>query len=666
MLGAALSSAGGAVRRMATGEAPPDDGAHKLTDFLATLATYPALYIFATANAVADVKAPGGRSPHLLPTSAPPGPGAGRGAASGLKGLLPGRGGAGVGTGRGEEGGHGGPLMALAPSPRFRLGDFAEGRALTTLERWCREPLAPGLVSELWYHVREYGRGYCASGLLPPWLANGLGPWLGSFPDAAPPLDLEGVVEAALAEAREGAEAEADSIGAGAGPTVPGGAAAAGWEGGLPLRRLAAAAGPNLAFVAAQLQQRHRLGRGRTWLEFTQIFLGVFRSWLRLVASLLGLAATALRLLGTGATVVSGMVAFTVVFSIALSIVSALLTIAGSAADMVALLLRRLAAATESVSNRSHRARHVVEGDLVGPRSLGPASFEELEELFTYQLAPRLRLKSRPDAARLGGEPLLLRAYDQGLVDASGAVVSDDPDAVAQRFEPSGFFGLAPAAGRKAGAVLLLRLLSWKRVGLCCAGGEALRYVFVLGVRGGGRSTAFARLAHLPLEYKVPPSVPAEIRPLHRQAGAYVVAVPGADSDDPQVAARASHFADLSHGVFSALVYALPSDAEPSASLLGPPVWAALAARKPLLLLLGRGLKLRERIQADPRTVELLAGAWQELLAEGAAARGLEGEGADVLVADLATGEGELPPGVGGSAQLRDWMAGVLEGATTR
>ncbi len=71
-----------------------------------------------------------------------------------------------------------------------------------------------------------------------------------------------------------------------------------------------------------------------------QIFLGIFRSWLRLVATCFSLAAMCLRLLGTGATVLSGAVAFTVVFSIALSVLSALLTVAATAADAIAALLR--------------------------------------------------------------------------------------------------------------------------------------------------------------------------------------------------------------------------------------------------------------------------------------------------------------------------------------
>lgn len=52
---------------------------------------------------------------------------------------------------------------------------------------------------------------------------------------------------------------------------MPGGPAAVGWEGGLPLRRLAAAVAPHLHHIALQLQQRYRLTRGRTWLEFAQV-----------------------------------------------------------------------------------------------------------------------------------------------------------------------------------------------------------------------------------------------------------------------------------------------------------------------------------------------------------------------------------------------------------
>ncbi|GLC43075.1 hypothetical protein PLESTM_001428100 [Pleodorina starrii] len=502
--------------------------------------------------------------------------------------------------------------------------------------------------------------------MAPHWLVSSLAPWLESFPDAAPSLPLEGVVEAAVREAREGARAEEDSVAAGAGPTLEGGPAAVGWEGGLPLRRLAAAASPNLAHISRTLQQRYRLSRGRTWLEFTQIFLGIFRSWLRLVASCFSLAAMVLRLLGTGTTVLSGAVAFTVVLSIGLSILSALLTVAATAADAIASLLRTLANATESVYSRSRGSsvRQQLEGDMVGPRFLEAASFEELEDLFISQLAPRLRLRSRPDAARLAGDPLLLRAYDLRLVDAAGGVVADEPAAVEARFEGGGFFGLASAAMRKAGAVLFLRLLAWKRVGLCCASPEALKYVFVLGARGAGRATAFAALAHLPVDYQVPSSVPAEIRPIQRLPGAYAVLASGMDSTDPRVAAKASHFANLEHGVFSVLVYVVSVESDPAPELLGSPVWQSLAAHKPTLLLISKGTKLTEQLMDEPRAVEQLKSSWQAVLHEGAARRGLEADMAAVLVAEMR--DAAPPAGVAGPQQVRDWLAAALEGATTR
>lgn len=55
----------------------------------------------------------------------------------------------------------------------------------------------------------------------------------------------------------------------------------------------------------------------------------------------------------------------------------------------------------------------------------------------------------------------------------------------------------------QAAAVLLLRLLSWKRIGNVMASGEALRYVFILGAPGAGKAHLFAQLASLPSSYKV-------------------------------------------------------------------------------------------------------------------------------------------------------------------
>lgn len=61
--------------------------------------------------------------------------------------------------------------------------------------------------------------------------------------------------------------------------------------------------------------------------------------------------------------------------------------------------------------------------------------------------------RSRPDAARLAGDPLLLRAYDLRLVGPGGEVLAEEPRAVEARFEAGGFFGLASAAARRVGSV---------------------------------------------------------------------------------------------------------------------------------------------------------------------------------------------------------------------
>ncbi|KXZ52729.1 hypothetical protein GPECTOR_8g122 [Gonium pectorale] len=224
-------------------------------------------------------------------------------------------------------------------------------------------------------------------------------------------------------------------------------------------------------------------------------------------------------------------------------------------------------------------------------------------------------------------------------------------------------------ARAEAGAVLL-RLLAWKRMALCTSSAEALKYVFVMG-------------------QQVPPSVPAEIRPLARLPGAFAVLTAGLDSSDPRVAARAGHFANLEHGVSSVLtwngrqkhgvrnrlLYVVSCESAPDPALLAPPVWQSLAAHKPTLLLLSKGVKMTEAInvraggrpfppQTDPRAAEALAAGWQSVLHEGAARRGLDADSASVVVAELR--DSAPPGGVAGLSQVRDWLAAALEAATQR
>jgi hypothetical protein len=87
----------------------------------------------------------------------------------------------------------------------------------------------------------------------------------------------------------------------------------------------------------------------------------------------------------------------------------------------------------------------------------------------TAPLAPQVNtLHERPELPRLGSSPLLVRAYDLGLVSASGEVDSGGVRRVMaeQRYGPfrsEGFFGLVPRQQLQvcgcAAAVLLLRTM---------------------------------------------------------------------------------------------------------------------------------------------------------------------------------------------------------------
>ncbi len=59
------------------------------------------------------------------------------------------------------------------------------------------------------------------------------------------------------------------------------------------------------------------------------------------------------------------------------------------------------------------------------------------------------------------------------------------------------------------------------------------------------------------------------------------------------------------------------------------------------------------RGQADPRAVEELKAAWQGVVYDGAARRGLEADSVAVMVAEM---RDVPPPGVAGPQQLRDWL----------
>jgi hypothetical protein len=168
------------------------------------------------------------------------------------------------------------------------------------------------------------------------------------------------------------------------------------------------------------------------------------------------------------------------------------------------------------------------------------------KRIHSFELAPPpTRTETKTEIPKLSSDPLLVKAYDLGLVDAAG-----DIDAHAVRvllagggrgvFKQDGFFGYASAAHRRvscSGAllantgslppkhthsphhhttpkpppnhpqqhpppqsahVLLARALAWHRVNAVARGGEALRFILVGGTPGGGKATLFARLTQGP------------------------------------------------------------------------------------------------------------------------------------------------------------------------
>ena len=108
------------------------------------------------------------------------------------------------------------------------------------------------------------------------------------------------------------------------------------------------------------------------------------------------------------------------------------------------LLLLPAAAAALIVS----QSKKLGQGALIGPRTLPPSTVEQLGPLFLQQLAQQTSILNRPEVPHLTDHPLLIRAYDQGLVDASGAVDSGRVYRMLEEggvgpFRGDGFFGYA-------------------------------------------------------------------------------------------------------------------------------------------------------------------------------------------------------------------------------
>jgi hypothetical protein len=84
--------------------------------------------------------------------------------------------------------------------------------------------------------------------------------------------------------------------------------------------------------------------------------------------------------------------------------------------------------AVSSAAPRTHHAHHhqaadLGQGRLIGPPTLPASSAEALEPFFLQQLASSTTLLSRPEIPQLVDKALLVRAYDAGLVDATGGWV---------------------------------------------------------------------------------------------------------------------------------------------------------------------------------------------------------------------------------------------------
>ncbi|KAF5826159.1 hypothetical protein DUNSADRAFT_4491, partial [Dunaliella salina] len=326
-----------------------------------------------------------------------------------------------------------------------------------------------------------------------------------------------------------------------------------------------------------------------------QVLLGWVRLWLFWLAYLFFWGATLLRLGGNGLSALGGLFAFTVVVSVALSVLSALVFLSASAADAIGSVIIYLAKFTEVARTKSEEARKMSMADMkeeqeevskLGPRALPPSSFEQLDGFLMRQLAssrvrrphrqasgfatPIHALRSRPDVPRLAHDPLLVRCYDLQLIDAAGNLSSDiGPEEVMLHFDRSGFFAYSSKATRKVAAIMLLRLLAWRRVvGIvspptpAAESEEALCYIFVSGLAGAGAGSVYQLLTGMPIDSSKVSCHHSgvEIRAIMHHSSAYaVLACPQLVDEHAQgqVLCQSNWITDLSHGILSCLIFTL-------------------------------------------------------------------------------------------------------------
>lgn len=430
---------------------------------------------------------------------------------------------------------------------RKRLADFPEGAAIADLESWCREPV----YSSWWREVlgrallllRELALTYLPyeavqAALTHPMVLRFLGVPLAGTPP--------------LAELVEGFMPRAQQLLADGAPHVA-------------LDELQRRVLPSVEALKASLEARHRLSRGPTPLERLDWITSISRtasffffSWLRGLARLCTYISSIL-------SVLSGALSFTVVPSIILSAFSAAagigqLLLTGTA-DLLEPAVNGVLALTETSKDT---AASMSGASPVCSRNLPPATVEQLEAFFTGQLAQVSGLINRPEIPRLAGakQPLLVKAYDLGLIDALGrtegravrellaaaqsqgvlhmllrggsraavaATAFDVPGVLAaadelarglagrllpgfvggggtyarQLFRRDGFFAYADERQAQMALVLLCRLLSWLHLGSVVAPGSAdcLHFVLVLGEAQAGKASLFQQLVAAPPEY---------------------------------------------------------------------------------------------------------------------------------------------------------------------
>eukprot|EP00775_Hariotina_reticulata_P008232 gene8232-8422_t len=422
---------------------------------------------------------------------------------------------------------------------RQRLSDFPEGAALADLESWCME----SLYTSWWQELLIKGLRLVRS-LLLQYLPYDIVRQVLYHPQVlqllqmqtAPPLTQ--LVDEFLPTAKQM------------------------MRDGSPHRIVL----PSIDNMRQVLEQRHRLSRGPTPLERLDFITHISRTasflffgWLRALARLCTYISGML-------SVVSGALSFTVVPSIILSVLSAgvgiiQLLLTGTA-DLLEPAVNGVLALTETGKDKA--VSLTAGGSPVGSRQLPPATVEQLETFFDKQLAQVSGLLNRPEIPRLAGlnKPLLVKAYDLGLVDALGRTegrpvrqlleaaqaegtlhillrgtysavaaasawdvfglvnsVSDtlrrlsttllpgplggQRSSVKGLFRSDGFFAYADEREAQVALVLLSRLLSWLHLASVVAPGSAdcLRYVLLLGEAQSGKNSLFSQLVAAPSEY---------------------------------------------------------------------------------------------------------------------------------------------------------------------